>query len=34
VRQFEDKYWETDLVLDDELDEGMGFDGMDSDYIL
>jgi hypothetical protein len=34
VRQFEDKYWETDLVLDDELDEGMEFDGTDSDYIL
>jgi transposase len=34
VRQFEEKYWETDLVLDDELDEGMGVDEADFDYIL
>jgi len=34
VRQFEEKYWETDLVLDDELDEGMGVDETDLDYIL
>jgi hypothetical protein len=34
LRQFEEKYWETDLVLDDELDEGMGVDETDSDYIL
>lgn len=34
VRQFEDKYWETDLALDDELDEGMEFDEIDLDYIL
>lgn len=34
VRQFEEKYWETDLVLDDELDEGIGVDETDFDYIL
>jgi len=34
ARQFEEKYWETDLVLDDELDEGMGVDETDLDYIL
>lgn len=34
VRQFEEKYWETDLVLDDELDEGIGVDETDLDYIL
>jgi hypothetical protein len=32
--QFEDKYWETDLALDDELDEGTELDGIDFDYIL
>ena len=34
VKQFEDKYWETDLVLDDEFDEGTELDGLDFDYIL
>lgn len=34
VKQFEDKYWETDLALDDEFDEGTELDGIDFDYIL
>jgi hypothetical protein len=34
VKQFEDKYWETDLALDDEFDEGTELDGIDVDYIL
>ena len=34
VRQFEEKYWETDLVLDEELDEGIGVDETDVDYTL
>jgi hypothetical protein len=34
VKQFEDTYWETDLALDDEFDEGTELDGIDFDYIL
>ena len=34
VKQFEEKYWETDLALDEELDEEMELDGIDFDYIL
>lgn len=34
VRQFEEKYWEADLALDDELDEGTELYGIDFDYIL
>lgn len=34
VKQLEDKYWETDLALDDEFDEGTELDGIDFDYIL
>jgi hypothetical protein len=34
VRQFEEKYWETDLALDDELDEETGLYGVDVDYVL
>ncbi len=34
VRQFEEKYWEADLVLDDELDDGIELCGINSDYIL
>ena len=34
VRQFEEKYWEADLALDDELDDGTELYGRDFDYIL
>ena len=34
VRQFEEKYWEADLVIDDELDDVTELYGIDFDYIL
>lgn len=34
VRQIEKKYWETDLILDDELYDENACVGMESDYIL
>ena len=34
VRQCEEKYWEADLALDDELDDGTEFYGINFDYIL
>ena len=34
VRQIEEKYWETDLILDDELDDENEHCGVDFDYIL
>ena len=34
VRQFEEKYWEADLALDDELDDGTELYGINFDYIL
>ncbi len=34
VRQFEEKYWEADLVIDDELDDVTELYGINFDYIL
>jgi len=34
VRQCEEKYWEADLALDDEFEDGTALYGLDFDYIL
>ncbi|MDL1967164.1 MAG: hypothetical protein LWW97_01115 [Deltaproteobacteria bacterium] len=34
VRQFEEKYWEADLVIDDELDDVTELYGINFDYIF